>query len=168
MAHETADWHQLARERRAEFDGEHLIVTLAVGRIDAYASAADARPATVVSLAFDKPLPAELTIAEMTEEDLWGLWERPEITFEDPTFDDALLVRGAAHFARRVLDAECRATLLELRLACDHLRVDRERITAMVLGPRVSAPRLGALLDLVEAAARRLTPQRQPKERAYR
>ena len=164
----TADWEQLARERRAEIEGQHLIVETGVGRIDAYVSDADARPATVVSLAFSPPLPAELSISEMTEEDLWGLWERPEITFEDPAFDDALLVRGAAHFARRVLNAECRAALLELRKACDHLRIDRERVTAMVLGPPLSSARVGALLDLVEAAARRLTPRRQGPERAYR
>ncbi len=164
----TDDWGRLARERRAEIDGQHLILDTGFGRIDAYASDADARPATVVSFAFETPLAAELTIAEMTDEDLWGLWERPEITFEDPAFDDALLVRGAAHFARRVLDAECRAALLELRQACDHLRIDRERITAMVRGSPLSAARLGALLDLVEVAARRLTPKRQRRERPYR
>ena len=137
-------------------------------RVDAYFSDAATRPATVVNLAFEAPLRAELTIADMTEEDLWDLWEHPVITFEDPVFDDALLVRGVEHFARSVLSAECRAALLELRLACDHLRIDRERLTVMVLGSRIRAPRLSALLDLVEAAGRHLLPGKQRKDRAYR
>lgn len=165
---DSASWEPLARERRAELSDGHLIVVTGVGRVDAYFSDAATRPATVVNLAFEAPLRAELTIADMTEEDLWDLWEHPEITFEDPVFDDALLVRGVEHFARSVLSAECRAALLELRLACDHLRIDRERLTVMVLGSRIRAPRLSALLDLVEAAGRHLLPGKQRKDRAYR
>lgn len=168
MGTASSHWNSLARERHAELDGDRLIVSTRVGRLDAYASAADGRPATVVSLAFEPPLRAEIAIAEMTEEDLWGLWEHPEITFEDEVFDDALLVRGAPHFVRAVLDDEARAALLELRRACDRLRIDQQRITAMVLGPPLAAAALGTLLDLVEGAARRLVPERQGVERAYR
>jgi hypothetical protein len=75
---------------------------------------------------FGEPLGLELAIRRMRDEDYWEFFHNPPITFEQPDFDDALLVRGEPESSVRVLlDTETRALLLRLCHASVAIEIDR-------------------------------------------
>lgn len=147
-------------------ENDRLILGADGGHVVAAFARAEGKPATVVCFTRDEPLRVALVITEMRESDYWDLWTNPEITFDHPAFDDALLVRGPEGPVRTLLDDEARAALLELSGRADHVRVDAATVTALALGEPLTAARLEPLIDAVLSVARELSPRRDRRGRA--
>ncbi len=156
-------WEELARARRAAFEDGRLTLVVPVGKLMAFHETAEGQPATVVTLELHEPLGIRLAVREMKEGDFWDLWTEPEVTFDDPIFDDALLVRGDPYVVRMILGEEVRKGLLQLRGLVDHLSLSADRLIAMIVGRPIEADRLARLFDQVEDIGNLLRP---PRERA--
>lgn len=161
-------WIDLARTRRITLDEERLSKDTDAGRLYAFHSRGDDRPASVVMLDFEPTLGLRLEVRELRTEDLDELWTNPAVMFEDAEFDDKILVRGDEYTAKLLLNEEARRLLLSLHALTDRMSVGPERIVAMVFGRPLPAEPLGTLLDRVEDLGHCLRPTRQRSANAYR
>jgi len=161
-------WEQLARERHAALRDGRLSWDRPCGRLAAVHAKPDSGPATVIRLALGSPVAIRFSLREERESDLWELWENPEVTFDDPAFDDAFLIRGDPYLVKMVIGPELRRALLALRDLCDHVSLDSACVVAMVLGPPLPADRLAVVLDRVEDVGMLLAPRREASGGPYR
>lgn len=161
-------WIELARTRRITLDEERLSEDTGAGRLYAFHSRGEDRPATVVMLEFEPPLGVRVEVRELRSEDLDELWTNPAVMFEDADFDDKVLVRGDEYTAKLLLGPEARRLLLSLHALTDRMSVVSERIVAMVFGRPLTAEPLGTLLDRVEDLGHCLRPPRERSGNAYR
>jgi len=163
-----ASWEQLARARRAALREGRLILDVPCGRLVAVHARPEAAPATVVELELSEPVAIRFSLREERESDMWDLWENPEVTFDEPAFDEAFLIRGDPYLVKGLIGEDLRRRLLVLRELCDHVSLDSTRLIAMVLGPPLPAGRLATLLDSVEDAGMQLVSRRQGAGGPYR
>jgi hypothetical protein len=161
-------WDPLARTRHANLRDGRLTLDVSSGRLAVVCSAPESNPATVVELRLGEPVAIRFSLRDERESDLWELWEDPEVTFDDPAFDDAFLIRGDPYLVKMVIGEDLRQGLLSLRALCDHVSLDSERLIAMVLGSPLPADRLGVLLDCVEDVGMLLVPRREGSGGPYR
>jgi hypothetical protein len=156
----------LAEALRAEMDTE----APRVERQDAAGAlsiSGTERPASLeLVMTFCRPLRIPIAMRRMREQDLWDLWHDPAITFEDPAFDDAMLVRGEPEASvRTLLDAETRALFVSISERSDDLVLDANRLVVV----RRSLDR--GVLDLAEEVlvlSRRLLGIQSLERSAYR
>jgi hypothetical protein len=118
-----------------------------------------------LELRFVEPLALELSIRRLRDEDYWEFFDDPPITFEQPEFDDALLVRGdPVASVRGLLDTETRALMLRLCQQSIELAIDG-------IGMTLELDRTPALSDLAEdllVLARRIVGVHSVARSAYR
>jgi hypothetical protein len=161
-------WARLAHQRHAALLGGQLTLDLPCGRLAAVHSEPDSAPATVVQLELGSPVAIRFSLREERESDLWEMWEDPEVTFDDPAFDDAFLIRGDPYLVKMVIGEELRRALVSLHNLCDHISLDSRRVIALVHGPPLPADRLAILLDHVEDVGMLLAPRREASGSPYR
>jgi hypothetical protein len=161
-------WIELARTRRITLDDGRLSADTAAGRLTAFHARGDGSPATLVTLELEPPLGVRLEARELRAEDLDELWTNPAVMFDDPEFDDKVLVRGDEYTAKLFLGVEARRILLSLHALTDRMSLGTERIVAMVFGPPLAAKPLEALLERVENLGLALRPPRERAGNAYR
>jgi len=117
-------------------------------------------------MTFCRPLRIPIAMRRIREQDLWDLWHDPAITFEDPAFDDAMLVRGEPEASvRTLLDAETRALFVRISERSDALVLDANRLVVV----RRSLDR--GVIDLAEEVlvlSRRLLGIQSLERSAYR
>lgn len=124
----------------------------------------------IVSLTFQPPLPLKrLEVRNLGEGDLYDFFGNPELTFGEPRFDDALLVRGdPLHEVRRLLRREVRDQLLELWASAGALIVTHEEIRAISKTARATEEHLGRVLDQVDDLARSMVRAERGATGPYR
>jgi hypothetical protein len=156
----------LAEALRAELDTER-------GRVErkdaagALSISGTERPALLeLVMTFSRPLRIPIAMRRMREKDLWDLWHDPPITFEDPAFDDAMLVRGEPEDSvRALLDSETRALFVRICECSDDLVLSADRLVV----ERRSLDR--GVIDLAEEVlvlSRRLLGIQSSERSAYR
>jgi hypothetical protein len=161
-------WIELARKRQITLDDERLYADTGAGRLHAFHARGDGDPATVVTLDFEPALGVRLEVRELRDEDFDELWTNPAVMFEDPDFDEKILVRGDEYTAKLLLGVEARRILLSLSALTDRMSLGSERIVAMVFGPPLPAEPLATLLARVEDLGLLLRPPRERAKSAYR
>ena len=155
---------RLAETLRAEYDTEAERVRFEDPAGELVVTSHGGPGSFRIALELARELRVTIALRRMREEDLWDLWHDPALTFDDPSFDDALLVRGEpAQSLRALLDTETRALLLELHGCSRELSLDKLGIT-VACGER-------ALIEATErtiALGRRLLGVRSIARSAYR
>lgn len=142
-------------------DAERLTLEDGAGRLVAERGEAHALR---IAIEFSEPLRVELSVRKLREEDYWDFWTDPEITFDDPEFDDTLLVRGKGG-VEVVLDREVRALLVNLAKAAEELTLNRHGLAIdLALADAGAIERAWDLL----AAARRLVGAADVRASPYR
>ncbi|MEZ4226285.1 MAG: hypothetical protein R3B13_35395 [Polyangiaceae bacterium] len=79
---------------------------------------------------FTRPFDFELSVRILQESDYLEFFSKPELTFDDPGFDEALLVRGFAYRVRSLLTPHVRQALMDLRGCATALALTQERLVA--------------------------------------
>ena len=64
---------------------------------------------------FTKAFKFEMRVRELRDSDYEDFWTKPEMTFDEPEFDEAILVRGKPFQVRQLLNPNVRRHLLDLR-----------------------------------------------------
>lgn len=113
------------------------------------------------------PLGFDFELRELRESDYYDFFSKPELTFDDSQFDEALLVRGEPLPTRRLLTPELRSALVELARLATPLQINRLGLEATLVRSRPSADELWALLVAAGAVLDGMQPKRRPT-RAYR
>ncbi len=63
---------------------------------------------------FTKPFRFEVFVRELRDSDYVDFWTKPEMTFDEPEFDESVLVRGKPFQVRQLLSPNVRRHLLDL------------------------------------------------------
>ena len=146
---------------RAVWDAEERCLSLSdpSGTLSGDQDAGEVR----LTLAFVKPLRAELAVRKLRESDYWEFFHDPEITFDDPEFDETVLVRGKGPVGV-LLDSEARALLLGIAKSVRELTLSQTELS-------VWCPPDAALADIAHdlvAVSRVLTETGPGQRSAYR
>lgn len=163
-----ASWIDLARARRMTLEDDRLLAETKIGKLWAYHYTSGERPETVVQLEIAEPIRIQLAVREFRESDLDDLWTDPAISFDDPEFDDKILVRGDEYVARMLLTKEVRLTLLSLIALANEVALSPNIAATRVHGPPLPAGPLATLMDHVEDLGRAVRPTREKLGPAYR
>lgn len=113
---------------------------------------------------FLNPFVFQMSVRELREADYLDFFTSPELTFDDPEFDEAVLVRGSPFGVRQLLSPRVRLCLLDLRRVATGFTLDAARLRAVCAVTEASA---GVAADRFVAAVTALTEPAESRG-AYR
>jgi hypothetical protein len=103
---------------------------------------------------FLRPFVFQISVRELRDADYLDFWTTPELTFDDPEFDEAALVRGSPFGVRQLLGPDVRRCLLDLRLVARGFTLDATHLRAVCAVTEANA---GVAADRFVSAVHALT-----------